>query len=83
MFIVFISIVLTRNFLSYVVNFGNFLGGNFLGGDFLGRIRFYRIKGDLIQEAEPQYAFHFSLIDVRFVRVIDLKLKQNVAFALL
>ena len=38
MFITYILIVLTRNFLSYVVNFGNFMVGNFLGGNFLGRI---------------------------------------------
>ena len=39
MLIIFIKIVLNRNFLSYVVNFGNFMAGNFLGGNFLGRIR--------------------------------------------
>ena len=37
-FIIFIKIVLTRNFLSYVVIFGNFMAGNLLGGNFLGRI---------------------------------------------
>ena len=39
MFIFYILLVLTGNFLSYVVNFGNFMAGNFLGGNFLGRIR--------------------------------------------
>ena len=34
-FITIIWIVLTRNCLSYVVNFGNFMAGNFLGGNFL------------------------------------------------
>ena len=40
-FIIFIQIFLTRNFLSYVVNFGNYLNGNFLDGHFLGRIPLY------------------------------------------
>ena len=36
--------ILAGNFLSHVVNFGNFMAGNFLGGNFLGRIRRFDIS---------------------------------------
>ena len=53
MFIIFIWIVLTINFLSYVVNFENFMAGNFLGGHFLGRIHshhLYYINEEIIKK---------------------------------
>ena len=58
MFIIYILAVLTRNFLSYVVNFGNFMAGNFLGGNFLDRIRLYHLFISYISVVFPLFFCH-------------------------
>ena len=61
MFIIFIQIVLIRHFLSYVVNFGNFMAGNFLGGNFFGPDSLQDCYNNIFREGNKIAIDSFSL----------------------